>query len=276
MPNLQDLLPEIVALSRQAGREILEVYHSNFEVQHKADQSPLTEADLRAHRALVSGLRTLTPHIPILSEEAADIAFAERSQWQTHWLVDPLDGTREFVSRNGEFTVNVALIEQHRPVLGVVHVPIRDETYSGLTGLGAFKQTAQSPPVRIQTQRTAAQPLRVVSSRSHASKGEDDYQRILGPYTVVKVGSSVKFCILAEGAADLYPRFGNTSEWDTAAGQAVLEAAGGFVVDLQGCALRYNTRAGLLNPLFLAYADESRNWCKLLRPAPDSQHESPL
>jgi 3'(2'), 5'-bisphosphate nucleotidase len=163
--------------------------------------------------------------------------------------------------------VNVALIEQHRAVLGVVHVPTQDVTYSGLEQLGAFKQSADALPLRIQTQRPAAQPLRVVGSRSHAKEGAEDYQRMLGSYTLVKVGSSLKFCILAEGAADLYPRFGNTSEWDTAAGQAVLEAAGGSVVDLQGRPLRYNTGAGLLNPHFIAFADESRNWWQLLRPA---------
>jgi 3'(2'), 5'-bisphosphate nucleotidase len=267
MNDLQNLLPQLVSLSRQAGREILAVYQSDFEVQHKADQSPLTLADLRAHTVLVNALRALTPSIPILSEEASDIAFAERSAWRLHWLVDPLDGTREFVSRNGEFTVNIALIEQHRPVLGVVHVPTRDITFSGLGGLGAFKQIMDDPPVRIQAQLPAAQPLRVVSSRSHAKEGGEDYQSLLGPYTLVKVGSSLKFCIVAEGAADLYPRLGNTSEWDTAAGQAVLEAAGGRVVDLQGHALRYNTRAGLLNPHFVAFADPSRDWWRLLQSA---------
>jgi 3'(2'), 5'-bisphosphate nucleotidase len=267
MTNLQELLPQLVALAREAGREILAIYNSNFAVQHKADSSPLTLADLRAHTTLVNGLRALTPHIPILSEEASDIAFSERSAWSSHWLVDPLDGTREFVSRNGEFTVNIALIEQHRAVLGVVHVPTNDVTFSALEQFGAFKQSADAPPVRIQTQRPAAQPLRVVSSRSHAKDGAEDYQQILGPYTLVKVGSSLKFCILAEGAADLYPRLGNTSEWDTAAGQAVLEAAGGNVVDLQGRPLRYNTRAELLNPHFVAFADQSRAWWQLLRPA---------
>jgi 3'(2'), 5'-bisphosphate nucleotidase len=267
MNHLQDLLPQLVTLSRQAGREILTIYNTNFEVQHKADHSPLTQADLRAHATLVAGLQALTPDIPILSEEASDIPFSERNRWSTHWLVDPLDGTREFVSRNGEFTVNVALIERHRPVLGVVHVPTRDITFSGLQHLGAFKQSGDTASVPIQAQRPAARPLRVVSSRSHAAAGGEEYERILGPYTVVRVGSSLKFCILAEGAADLYPRFGNTSEWDTAAGQAVLEAAGGFVVDLQGRPLQYNTRAELLNPHFIAFADDSRTWWKLLQPA---------
>jgi 3'(2'), 5'-bisphosphate nucleotidase len=275
--HLHSLLPQLVELSRQAGREILTIYNSNFEVQHKADHSPLTLADLRAHATLVAGLRALTPQIPILSEEASDIPYAERSQWSSHWLVDPLDGTREFVSRNGEFTVNVALIEQHRPVLGVVHVPTRDVTFSGVLQLGAWKQTADAPPASIQVQRPAARPLRVVSSRSHGADAPGEFERTLGPYTLVKtlgpytlvkIGSSLKFCIVAEGAADLYPRLGNTSEWDTAAGQAVLEAAGGSVTDLQGRVLRYNTRAELLNPHFVAYADESRNWCELLRPAP--------
>jgi 3'(2'), 5'-bisphosphate nucleotidase len=259
------MLPQLVGLCRRAGREILRIYDSNFEVQRKADESPLTLADLRANAVLVNGLKALTPHIPILSEEGSDIAFAERRQWSSLWLVDPLDGTREFVSRNGEFTVNIALIEQHRPILGVVHVPTLDITFSGLMQVGAHKQLGDSAPVRISTQRPAAQPLRVVSSRSHAPERPNHYERALGPYTLVKVGSSLKFCIVAEGAADLYPRFGPTSEWDTAAGQAVLEAAGGWVTDLQGQILRYNTREELLNPYFVAYADDSRNWCELLQ-----------
>ena len=261
--NLQGLLPAVVELSRQAGREILAVYNSDFEVQQKADHSPLTLADLRAHTLIVAGLRTLTPEIPILSEEASDMGFATRSTWRCHWLVDPLDGTREFVSRNGEFTVNIALIEDHVPVLGVVHVPTTDVTFSGTAG-GAFRQEGGGSALPIRACRPAAQPLRVVSSRSHGSDTPDRYSQVLGPYTVVKVGSSLKFCILAEGAADLYPRFGPTSEWDTAAGQAVLEAAGGFVSDLSGRPLRYNTRAEILNPHFIAYADDARNWCELL------------
>lgn len=265
--KLQALLPELVALARAAGREILSVYNTNFDVQHKADQSPLTEADLRAHATIVSGLAALTPQIPVLSEEASDIPFEQRSRWRSLWLVDPLDGTREFVSRNGEFTVNMALIEDHQPILGVVHVPTTDVTYSGLRGFGAARYAADAPPTRVQAQRPAAQPLRIVSSRSHASGGKEDYQRVLGPYSVVRVGSSLKFCILAEGAADLYPRLGNTSEWDTAAGHAVLAAAGGFVTDLRGQPLRYNTRAELLNPHFVAFADDSRDWWDLLRPA---------
>jgi len=266
-PRLQALLPELVSLARQAGREILTIYNSDFEVQHKADQSPLTAADLRAHDTIVNGLRVLTPQIPVLSEEASDIPFTERQRWRSHWLVDPLDGTREFVSRNGEFTVNIALIEDHQPVMGVVHVPTTAVTYSGLLQFGAFKHEAEAGPLRIHTRQPAAQPLRIVSSRSHASTPADDYERILGPYSLVKVGSSLKFCILAEGAADLYPRFGNTSEWDTAAGHAVLAAAGGFVTDLAGQALRYNTRAELLNPHFIAFADASRRWWELLQPA---------
>jgi 3'(2'), 5'-bisphosphate nucleotidase len=263
--QLPEMLPLLVELSRQAGREILEVYESNFEVRHKADQSPLTLADLRAHTLIVARLQALTPDIPILSEEAAGVDFATRSAWRRHWLVDPLDGTREFVSRNGEFTVNIALIEDHVPVLGVVHVPTTDLTFSGTRTGGAFKQHGVASPAPIHTCRPAAQPLRVVSSRSHGADAADRHAQILGPYTQVKVGSSVKFCILAEGAADLYPRFGPTSEWDTAAGQAVLEAAGGFVIDLSGQPLRYNTRAEILNPYFIAYADDTRNWCELLR-----------
>ena len=265
MAMLQGLLPDLVALSRQAGREILAVYNTNFEVQHKADHSPLTLADLAAHRTIVAGLKALTPDIPILSEEESDIGFATRSTWQRHWLVDPLDGTKEFVSRNGEFTVNIALIEAHVPVLGVVHVPTTDVTYGGATGGGAFKQLASRPAQPIRVSRPPPVPLRVTGSRSHSSDSTDRFAPVLGPYTLIKVGSSVKFCLIAEGAADLYPRMGPTSEWDTAAGQAVLEAAGGGVSNLEGQRLQYNSRELLTNPHFIAYGDDSRNWCELLR-----------
>lgn len=254
------LLDSIVDVARQAGAEILDVYSQPFDVASKADASPLTQADLRAHKTIVKALATLTPGVPVLSEEASDIPFEERRQWQRYWLVDPLDGTKEFVSRNGEFTVNIALIEDHAPVLGVVHVPVKNTTYFGGAG-AAFKQAGSERPVAIHVQTPPATPLRVVGSRSHASAGSlDEYLDKLGPHTLLSIGSSLKFCFVAEGAADFYPRFGPTSEWDTAAAHAVLEAAGGAVIDLQGAPLRYNTKAELLNPHFLAIGDRSRDW----------------
>ena len=259
-----DLLPAIVTLARRAGEAILDVYGQPFEVTNKADQSPLTLADMRSHEIIVEGLRELTPQWPVLSEEASDISCEERSKWSRYWLVDPLDGTKEFVSRNGEFTVNIALISDHAPILGVVHVPVTDTTYTGASGAGASRQRGSSPPERIHVTTPAAVPLRIVGSRSHRGDTLDHYLPRLEPYQLIAVGSSLKFCLVAEGSADFYPRFGPTSEWDTAAAHAVVEAAGGSVIRTDGAPLRYNTSPGLLNPHFLVFGDRSRDWLRIL------------
>jgi 3'(2'), 5'-bisphosphate nucleotidase len=255
MPQVQQL----VALARSAGDAILEVYGQDFPVELKADESPLTEADLASHRMICDGLAELEPDTPVLSEESAGVPFAVRSGWRRYFLVDPLDGTREFVKRNGEFTVNIALIEDHLPVLGVVHVPVTGVTYFGAAGLGAFKQ-GDAAPEAIRVRRPAADPVVVVGSRSHANPDLQDRLALLGAHELVSMGSSLKFCLVAEGAADFYPRLGPTSEWDTAAAQAVVEAAGGRVVKLDGQDLRYNTKADILNPAFLVYGDTGRDW----------------
>jgi 3'(2'), 5'-bisphosphate nucleotidase len=259
-----ELLAEVVKLAQRAGNAILSVYSEQFEVTHKTDQSPLTMADLRSHEIIVQGLGALTPELPVLSEEASDIAFEQRQQWRRYWLVDPLDGTKEFVSRNGEFTVNIALIEDHVPVMGVVHVPVTSTTYTGATGLGAFRQIDGQTPEPLRVRSPAASPLRIVGSRSHRGDTLDQYLPKLGPHELVAVGSSLKFCLVAEGSADFYPRFGPTSEWDTAAAQAVVEAAGGAVIKTNGEQLRYNTKADLLNPYFLVYGDRGRDWRRIL------------
>lgn len=251
------LLASVITLARRAGVEILSVYGQSFEVSKKADESPLTLADMRAHHVIVRGLKELTPDIPVLSEEDSNIPYEERRRWSRYWLVDPLDGTKEFVSRNGEFTVNIALIDNHAPVLGVVHVPVTDTTYAGEVGSGAVRQIGSDPAVSIGVCAPAPEMLRVVGSRSH---GVDlnQYLPQLGPHTLMSIGSSLKFCLVAEGSADFYPRFGPTSEWDTAAAQAVVEAAGGAVVKSNGEALRYNLKADLLNPNFFAFGDRAR------------------
>ena len=266
MTQSESLLPEVVEIARRAGAAILEVYSQPFDVAHKEDKSPLTEADLRAHAIIVEGLQALTPSLPVLSEEDSNVPFEKRRGWHRYWLVDPLDGTKEFVSRNGEFTVNIALIEDHRPVLGVVHVPVKNTTYLGSIEHGAFQQSHQNAPEPIQVQSSAQLPLRVVGSRSHAKAGSmDAYLERLGAHTLLSVGSSLKFCLIAEGSADLYPRFGPTSEWDTAAAHAVVEAAGGAVVDVRGQPLRYNTKAELLNPNFLVFGQRSDRWLTALK-----------
>ncbi|MEY4762724.1 MAG: hypothetical protein RLZZ200_2580 [Pseudomonadota bacterium] len=253
---LSELRDAIIGICREAGREILEVYGTDFEARAKSDDSPLTEADLRAHRLIVARLEALTPQLPILSEESADIPWSVRSTWERYWLVDPLDGTKEFVSRNGEFTVNIALIDGHRPVLGAVHIPVSDTTYSGIPGEGAWREAHERGRTRIGVKPVAATPLRVLGSRSHGNPELAARLDRIGPHVLSAVGSSIKLCVVAEGTADLYPRLGPTSEWDIGAGQAVLEAAGGQVVEAStGLVLRYNTKEGYLNPNFLAYGD---------------------
>jgi 3'(2'), 5'-bisphosphate nucleotidase len=270
--NLHQLLDPVLAIGRQAGAAILDIYQrADHEVQSKADQSPLTAADLAAHRLIVAALQALTPALPVLSEEAADIAWDERRHWQRYWLVDPLDGTREFIQRNGEFTVNIALIEQGAPVLGVVHVPVSGLSYAGVRGLGAWKEGPLSRvPIRTQALAEHQRSLRVVASRNHRGAVLDAWLlRLQAAYPALELlsmGSSLKICLVAEGRADLYPRLAPTAEWDTAAAQAVLEAAGGRLVDLQNRDYRYNRKADLLNPWFCAIGDAGRDFSVLLAP----------
>jgi len=260
------LLERVAAIAREAGREILEVYAAGaIAPTAKADNSPLTAADLRSHRLIVQRLGELIPGVPLLSEESASVLPAVRAAWQRYWLVDPLDGTREFLSRNGEFTVNIALIEGHSPALGVVHVPVTDTTYCGVPGEGAARRSAAEEPVPIRVAAHAATPLRIVGSRSHRGDSLDAFLARAGAHELLAIGSSLKFCLVAEGAADVYPRLGPTSEWDTAAAHAVLLAAGGAVSALDGSPLEYNTRAELLNPFFVAYGPRDRDWLALLR-----------
>ncbi|HEX7370665.1 MAG TPA: 3'(2'),5'-bisphosphate nucleotidase CysQ [Rhodanobacteraceae bacterium] len=265
MSHLNRIARECCAIARKAGAAILEVYAGTFTVEHKADKSPLTAADMAAHRVIVNALHELTPDIPVLSEESKNIEWNTRRTWDRYWLVDPLDGTREFVKRNGEFTVNIALIEHHEPVLGVVLVPVSDVLYYGVAGDGAFLESAPGAlPQPITTRAAAAVPI-VAGSRSHGSERQAAMLANLGGHTLVPVGSSIKFCMVARGDADLYLRLGPTSEWDTAAAQCVVEQAGGAVVDLHGAPLRYNTRDSLLNPEFLALGDTSVDWLARLQ-----------
>jgi 3'(2'), 5'-bisphosphate nucleotidase len=259
------LLPEVLRLVEDAGHAILEVYAAGAEVAYKADASPITAADRASHEILSKGLARLTPDVPVLSEESAtEHDPSVRRQWRQFWLIDPLDGTKEFISRNGEFTVNVALVRDHRPVLGVVGAPVLGLVYYGAERLGAHvlrKDAPSAQPIRVR--RPPADPLVVVGSRSHRGDSLDDVLARLGPHELRPMGSSLKFCLVAEGSADFYPRLGPTSEWDTAAAQAVVEAAGGQVTTLDGEPLRYNARDTLLNPHFLAFGDASRDWRRL-------------
>ena len=244
----------VIALARKAAAEILAVYDSEFAIEHKDDRSPLTAADLASHRCIVAGLQALTPEIPVLSEESKDLDIAERRQWSTFWLVDPLDGTREFIKRNGEFTVNIALIEHGVATFGVIQQPVTGALWHGAPGAGAFRRDGDAD-VAIDVRKPASAPLRIAASRSHRDARTQALLDALPGSEVVGCGSSLKFCRIAEGGIDLYPRFGPTSEWDTAAGQAILEAAGGAVLDPRGRPLRYNQRDTLLNGDFLAFGD---------------------
>lgn len=248
-----------IGLAREAGAAILAVYAQDFSVETKDDDSPLTQADLASHRIIVAGLRALAPDIPVLSEEDAGIPWETRHRWPRHWLVDPLDGTREFVKKNGEFTVNIALIEDGRPVLGVVYAPVFDYLLHAERGVGAFLREA-GEDIALSTRRPATAPLRVAASRSHLDPRTAAALERMGDTERHGLGSSLKFCRIAEGRIDVYPRFGPTSEWDTAAAQCVLEAAGGVVLRLDGTPLDYNRKDNILNPDFIALGDADLPW----------------
>lgn len=262
MYGQEELLAAVEKLAREASEKILGVYASDFDSAEKADRSPLTEADLLSHATITSGLARLTPDIPVLSEESGAIPYSERARWQRYWLVDPLDGTKEFIKKNGEFTVNIALIEEQRSVLGVVHVPVSGVTFFAARGRGAFKREPGDGAVRrITTRKVDPARIVVAGSRSHGGGALDDFARRLpGNVELISRGSSLKLCLVAEGEADIYPRFGLTSEWDTAAAQAIVEEAGGVVLDLSFEPLRYNAKEDILNPWFVVLGDTSFGW----------------
>lgn len=256
-PELRDA---VIAIARDAAARIMAVYGTAFDVEHKHDDSPLTDADLASHHCIVDGLAQLTPAIPVLSEESAcAVPLQERRGWDRLWLVDPLDGTREFVKRNGEFTVNIALIEHGVATFGVIQQPVTGVLWHGAHGDGAFRRDGDRD-LRIACRAPATAPLRVAASRSHRDPRSAAFIARIGEVEPLARGSSLKFCLMAEGAMDVYPRFAPTSEWDTAAGQAIVEAAGGAVVDPRGRPLHYNQRDTLLNGDFLALGDPALPW----------------
>ena len=261
----ETLLAPLLDIARAAAAEIMRVYATEFTVEMKEDRSPVTAADLAAHKVIVQDLKRITPDLPVLSEESADIPFTTRSRWESYWLVDPLDGTKEFINKNGDFTVNIALIQDGVPLVGIVHVPVTGMSYYGCVGVGAFRRDkdGQASPIKVRG-LIKDKPVKVVASRSHRGELLDGYLAKLGPHETVSRGSSLKFCLVAEGAADVYPRLGPTSEWDTGAGHAVLLAAGGQVIGVDGKPLAYNTKGSLLNPHFIGYADTSRDWLSYL------------
>ncbi|MBB2897317.1 3'(2'),5'-bisphosphate nucleotidase CysQ [Pseudomonas sp. AS2.8] len=254
------LVLNVIDLVRQAGAAILPHWRQGVAVRQKSDDSPVTAADLAAHRVLADGLARLTPDVPVLSEEACDIPYAARSAWDVWWVVDPLDGTKEFIDGSEEFTVNVALVERGQVIFGVVGIPTRDVCFSGGRELGAFRiQGEDGLEIGVRTQPEEA--FTVVASRRHGSPAQqrllEELGTTLGEPKLVSVGSSLKFCLLAEGLADFYPRLAPTSQWDTAAAQGVLEGAGGEVLTLDGQPLTYEMRESFLNPHFLALPREA-------------------
>lgn len=251
-------------IALEAGEKVLAIYDGDdFEVEQKGDDSPLTKADLASHQHIVDSLKALTPDFPILSEESANIPFSKRKHWETYWLVDPLDGTKEFIKRNDEFSILIALIHNNEPVLGVVHAPALEETWMASLGNGAYKVIAGDAMVAIEA-REQAKPLVVTGSRSHRDDTMPKFLEAIGEHEYQIMGSIIKACRVAEGSADLYPRLGLTSEWDTAAAHIIVEEAGGSVVQINGKPMRYNTKESLLNPYFFVSGKGDTNWSKYL------------
>lgn len=259
-------LNAVVEISKCAGAKILELFSPEIAVTEKLDETPLTVADIAANQIINQQLNALDSNLPVLSEESCGIPVAERTSWETYWLVDPLDGTREFIKQNGEFSVNIALIYHGVPVLGVVHAPALDITYWASTGAGAWKQAGDESPRKIRVRAVPAEGVTVAlgwgnKSGARLAKFLDN----LGNYKSLRMGGALKSCLVAEGRADIYACLGPTGEWDSGAAQCIVEEAGGHVTDTHMQKLRYNTKESLLNPHFLVFGDESRQWSDYLR-----------
>ena len=286
---MQDMIEALTDIAREAGEAILEVYQGeDFGVEQKSDDSPLTKADLAAHKIISDALAIKYPKIPFFSEESEILPFEERKTWQRYFLVDPLDGTKEFINRNGEFTVNIALIENGRSLVGIVYVPVINRMYAGYSPTEQSERFAwveekgerrdistrsmsRFPDAGEGSDEAAVEPVTVVASRRH---GSDEMEVCMGNLNKAfpaletrNMGSSLKLCLIAEGQADLYPRLAPTCEWDTAAAHAVVEAAGGLVVDADFVPLRYNQKDELLNPYFHVIGDPAFDWQGVIKPA---------
>ncbi len=263
--QLEALIAPVCDIVKQAGQEVMKIYLAGFEVEEKEDRSPRTTADLASHRLICRRLNTLTPDIPVLSEESALAPYSQRMRWKRYWLIDPLDGTREFIKKNGEFTVNVALVIDHVAHLGAVYLPVQGTCYYAATGHGAFKRERELAARRIRTRFSTpdASPT-ICGSRSHTGRSLQALLARIGEHELISVGSSIKTCLVAEGTADLYPRFGPTSEWDTAAAHCIVQEAGGSLVDTRLRAVRYNTKDSLLNPSFIVFGSLNERWRDML------------
>lgn len=260
---LPSFLTALTDLARSAGEAILLDKRRTTDVSFKSDESPLTSADLASNKVILAGLGRIAPELPVMSEESKAVPFSERKSWNKYFLVDPLDGTKEFIKGKKEYTVNIALIDSGVPVLGVVYVPELSVCYSGSVVLGAFRQVDGQAPLPIKVADASAATPRVVGSSSHASPEMLSFLDALGKHELMQFGSSLKICQVADGTADVYPRFGPTSEWDTGAGHAVVLASGGRVVTFEGRDLTYNQRESVLNPPFLVIGPEDHDWVSL-------------
>lgn len=259
------MINDVIDIALEAGEAILDIYHRDFAVDQKADNTPVTAADLAANTHIVQALSTLTPGMPILTEEASIPPWHERQHWPRYWLVDPLDGTKEFVKRNGDFTVNIALVDAHEPILGVVYAPARQELWYAVCGSGAYYRNTADASAERKLQVCPVpgthEPWRALGSRSFHEAVVQRFLDSLGPHQLQPVGSAIKTCMIAAGQAHIYPRLGLTSEWDTAASQVIIEQAGGLLINAEtGLRLQYNTKESLLNPWFVAACADDSRW----------------
>ncbi len=276
--ELKQLMGDVQGIAEAAGQEIMAIFRdeSRWAVEHKADDSPLTAADMAAHHVILARLTALTPDIPVISEESEAIPREVRAQWSRCWMVDPLDGTKEFIARSNEFTVNIALIENGEAILGVVHAPATGIVYVAARGCGAWHAEGATlrPVLSAPLPGKGERPVRIVASRRHRGARDEAFceavGRRLGEIEFSTAGSAFKICVVAEGEADLYPRFGPTMEWDTAAGQVVVEEAGGVLMDEQGRPFRYNERDTLLNGSFIVAGAEPALWQDICASLPEA------
>lgn len=248
-------IQEIIAVAKEAGAEIMKIYATDFEVVDKSDNSPLTQADRNANAVIVERLQAAYPDIPMITEENKEVPYADRADWDWFWLIDPLDGTKEFIKRNGEFTVNIALVHKGKPVLGVIYVPVKEVTYYSVEGKGSHKIDADGNATQIRVKDADPNKLVLIGSRSHVSPEFEAYleekRAQYNEVDFVAAGSSLKLCLVAEGVADIYPRLGPTMEWDTGAGHAIaLEAGASVKIFGEERELLYN-KENLLNPFFI-------------------------
>lgn len=252
MNKKPNIIEEIIKVSQDAGKAILDIYNkSDSDFELKEDKSPLTKADISSHNIIINSLKYLTPSIPIISEEDCGIPLKERLDWKEYWLIDPLDGTKEFIKRNGEFTVNIALIRKNEPVLGVINIPAMEKIFWADGNNGSHSINADGKSIRMNVKKDMEGSIKIAASRSHYNNKLDSILAELEDYELINVGSSIKFCLVASGEADIYIRFGPTSEWDTAAGEAIVKFAGGRVISTIGKQISYNKKESFLNPDFI-------------------------